>query len=131
MTRKGIMKQNCNILLQSITGFSHITGRLCTRIRRMASNQNEIHGGISRSISKILCSVACRCVWKLFATSGFNNYHLSPVLYCIVPDRDKSSMIERYWHDTHTGARCVRKKKYIILQRGELACFHFFYFHQN
>jgi hypothetical protein len=56
------MKQNCNILLQSITGFSHITGRLCTRIRRMASNQNEIHGGISRSISKILCSVACRCV---------------------------------------------------------------------
>jgi hypothetical protein len=73
----------------------------------MASNQNENHGGISRSISKILCSVACQCVWKLFATSGFNNYHLSPVLYCIVPDRDKSSMIERYWHDTHTGARCV------------------------
>jgi hypothetical protein len=65
--------------------------------------------GISRSISKILCSVACRCAWKLFATSGFNNYHLSPVLYCIVPDRDKSSMIERYWHDTHTGAKAHRQ----------------------
>ena len=32
-------------------------------------------------------------------------------------------------HIEHTGARCVRKKKknyYIILQGGELTCFHFF-----